>query len=246
MIDYASVRRRLHALAAHRRDNGFDTSAIAAEVDTLPDSLDAAIGFVARLNALTYRDAILTHRGTGVYATMWTAAAIAHALTAPEDPLDILRVANRYIPQRSRFHEAMETGLRLVEGAPDWRSAYDAIHSRLGDGVSGSHCCVYEESATLINTLKHARRVDEGICLQVMQGNDTDSYAATAGSLLGAYLGAGTLDEARWVAPFRDTLRTALAWFYEPSLSAIARRMGGLPRRLVSGETTGTTISEWK
>ena len=189
---------------------------------------------------LAFQDAVLTHRGTGLYATMWTSAAIAVAQTSPQDPLDIFRTANEYIPQKSRFHEAVTTGLELVADAPDWRSGYEAIHARLG-GERGSHCGVYEESATLINTLKFARRVDEGICLQVMQGNDTDSYGATAGSLLGAFLGPGTLDETRWLAPFQDTIHTALAWFYEPSLSAVARRMANLPRHLAENKPTGTT-----
>ncbi len=189
---------------------------------------------------LAFQDASLTHRGSGLYATMWTAAAIAVAQTAPVDPLDIFRVANQYVPQESRFLEAVARGLSLVESATDWRSGYEAIHAELG-GCGGSHCAVFEESATLINTLKFARRVDDGICMQVMQGNDTDSYGATAGSLLGAYFGPGLLDHERWIAPFNDTLHTSLAWFYESSLSAVAKRMGDLPRRLAQGETSGHT-----
>jgi hypothetical protein len=46
---------------------------------------------------------------------------------------------------------------------------------------------------------------------------DTDSFGATAESLLGAYFGPGYLDE-RWLAPFNDDLRTGLARFYEQSL----------------------------
>jgi ADP-ribosylglycohydrolase len=45
------------------------------------------------------------------------------------------------------------------------------------------------------------------------QGNDTDSFGATAGSILGAYCGAEGL-EGRWLAPFHDDFRTALAWSY--------------------------------
>jgi hypothetical protein len=61
-----------------------------------------------------------------------------------------------------------------------------------------------------------------------MQGNDTDSYGATAGSLLGAYFGPGHLEE-RWLEPFHDTIHVALANFHEQSLSALAKRMGKLP-----------------
>jgi hypothetical protein len=47
---------------------------------------------------------------------------------------------------------------------------------------------------------------------------------------VGAYFGPGYL-EARWLAPFHDDIHTALAWFYERSLSKLAKRMGELPRR---------------
>ena len=54
------------------------------------------------------------------------------------------------------------------------------------------------------------------------QENDTDSFGATAGSILGAYFGPKGLDE-RWLAPFNDDLRTGLARFYERSLSKMTK-----------------------
>jgi hypothetical protein len=69
------------------------------------------------------------------------------------------------------------------------------------------------------------------------QDNDTDSFGATAGSILGAYFGPEALDE-RWLAPFHDDLRTGLARFYERSLVGVARRMGRLPGQIAE-ESTG-------
>jgi ADP-ribosylglycohydrolase len=71
------------------------------------------------------------------------------------------------------------------------------------------------------------------ICKQVSQGNDTDSYGATVGSILGACFGPGHLEE-RWLRPFNDEIRTSLARFYERSLSRLARRMGELPGRIAA------------
>jgi ADP-ribosylglycohydrolase len=65
------------------------------------------------------------------------------------------------------------------------------------------------------------------------QGNDTDSFGATAGSILGAYFGPEGLEE-RWLAPFHDDIHTALAWFYERSLRGLAKRMGELPKRVAT------------
>ena len=80
----------------------------------------------------------------------------------------------------------------------------------------------------LINTLKFATDVGSGICIQVSQGADTDSFGATAGSLLGAYFGPGFLDE-RWLTPFNDDLRSGMAWFFERSIDKLSRRMSNLP-----------------
>lgn len=68
---------------------------------------------------------------------------------------------------------------------------------------------------------------------QLTQGLDTDSFGATAGSLLGTYSGPGYLED-RWLAHFNDDIHTALAWFHERSLSKLAKRMGELPTRIAA------------
>lgn len=73
--------------------------------------------------------------------------------------------------------------------------------------------------------------IDDGFCIQVSQGNDTDSFGATAGSILGAFWGKDHLDQ-RWLAPFQDEIRTGLNFFPEHSLARLATRIGGLSARL--------------
>ena len=173
---------------------------------------------------LAWRDASWTHRRTGVYSTMWTAAAIAAAPVA-RSPLEIFEIANQYIPQRSRFHKAVSFALETVRGSSDWMDGYEKLRAAYGEF---GHCRVLFESGTLINTLHWAKDVGDGFCVQVMQGNDVDSYGATSGSLLGAYFGPGHL-ESRWYEPFNDDIHTSLCWFFERSLSSLAKRMGQLP-----------------
>ena len=48
-----------------------------------------------------------------------------------------------------------------------------------------------QEIGTVINTLKFARDAEEGIGMQVAQGNDSDSFACSCGSILGAYFADG-------------------------------------------------------
>jgi ADP-ribosylglycohydrolase len=182
----------------------------------------ACVGRPELAAELAHRDASLTHRRTGVYGAMFVAAAIAVAPVC-DDPLDIVRTALGFVPQRSRFADAVRGGLRDVESASDWIDAYERIHMRFG---SYGFCRIYQEIGTVINTLRYASDAGDGICIQVMQGNDTDSFGATAGSILGAHF--GTID-GRWIEPFDDDVRTALATFHERSLERITGRMAALP-----------------
>lgn len=187
----------------------------------------ASPGDPARAAALAYRDATLTHRRTGVYATMFVAAALASALVSdPADRLGPFRTALGFIPQRSRLAAIVRDSLAQVEAASDWLDGYDRIHGRY---AMWSHCRVYQEIGTLLNTARFASSVGEGIGMQVCQGNDTDSFGATAGSYLGALLGPAGFDREHWTGRFGDRIHVALATFHEQSLSAIATRMAALP-----------------
>ena len=173
---------------------------------------------------LAWRDASWSHRRTGIYGAMLVAAAIAAAQVV-RDPIQVFDVALQFVPQGSRFYEIASNSLGEVKGASDWLDGYARIHGKYG---AYGHCLVYQEVGTLMNTLRFAESVGDGICKQVSQGNDTDSFGATAGSLLGAFFGPGHLED-RWLAPFNDDIHTALAWFYERSLSKLAKRMSELP-----------------
>jgi ADP-ribosylglycohydrolase len=177
--------------------------------------------------SLAHRDASVTHRRTGVYATMWVAAALACALVSePSDRLGPFRTALGFVPQRSRFAAIVRESLDLVESAADWEDGYARVHGRFGEY---SHCRVYQEVGTLMSTARFARDVGHGLGLQVCQGNDTDSFGATAGSYLGALLGPDAFDLEHWTGRFQDRIHLALATFHEQSLSALATRMARLP-----------------
>jgi ADP-ribosylglycohydrolase len=60
------------------------------------------------------------------------------------------------------------------------------------------------------------------------QGNDTASFGATMGSILGAYFGPEGLDR-RWLSRFSDDLWTGLAQVYERSPARMVQRMNELP-----------------
>jgi len=177
-------------------------------------------------------DASLTHRRTGIYGAMFAAALISGAFVV-DDPLDLAELALQYVPQRSRFHRAVTECLEVVANADDWLAAYERIHARFSDY---RHCRVYQETGTLLNTLRFAEDTGHGICLQVMQGNDTDSYGALAGAILGVRFGTGGLEE-RWLEPFHDRIHSTVATVHETSLAALADRVAALPTSI--GSATG-------
>lgn len=172
---------------------------------------------------LAWRDASFTHRRTGIYGAMFSAAAIATSYVV-DDPLDVVEHALKFVPGRSRFHHIVEDSLEEVARASDWEDGYQRIHGKYAEYT---HCRVFQETGTLVNTLRFAESVGHGVCLQVMQANDTDSYGATAGSLLGIRFGREGLEE-RWLEPFNDTILTQLAGFHDTGLTALAERMGRL------------------
>ncbi|MFN2539765.1 MAG: ADP-ribosylglycohydrolase family protein [Mycobacteriales bacterium] len=186
----------------------------------------ACPGDPRRAARLAFRDASVTHRRTGVYATMFIAAAIANALVAdPSDRLGPFEAALSVVPPLSRFFQIAGDSLLRVQAAGDWLEGYESIH---GKYAQYSHCRVYQEIGTLFNTARFATDVGHGIGLQVCQGNDTDSFGATAGSYLGALLGPAGFDRAHWLGRFGDTIHLALATFHEQSLSRLAQRMARL------------------
>jgi len=197
----------------------------------------AAAGDPALAAELAWKDASFTHLRTGVYGAMFCAAAIAAAFTE-HDPLRVFRTAAGFVPRQSRFRRLVDHSLEAVGNARDWIEGYRAIHDRYGEWT---HCRVFQEVGTLINTLRFATSVGDGIAKQVMQGNDTDSFGATAGSLLGAFFGPGHL-EARWLAPFHDDFRTSLAQFPERSLRAVAARMAALPALGAAQRAAGVAL----
>jgi ADP-ribosylglycohydrolase len=190
----------------------------------------ACPGNPALAASLAHRDAFFTHRRTGVYATMLVAAALSIALVSePDDRLGPWEAALDVIPPASRLAWVVRDSLAEVAAATDWLDGYARLHGRYG---AFSHCRVYQEIGTLLNTSRFARDVGEGIGMQVCQGNDTDSFGATAGSYLGALLGPSAFDREHWTARFNDDIHLALATCHIRSLSELARRMSRLPDAL--------------
>ncbi len=179
-------------------------------------------GFPEMAARLACKDALFTHRKSGVYAAMFVAAAISAAFVA-EDPMEIFKIALRYVPQNSRFFENVNESILLVESSGSFDAGYQSVHAAFSEYGA---CRIFQEIGTIINTMKYAKDIEEGLGLQIAQGNDTDSYGCTCGSILGAYFGQEL--PKHWTQPFNDLIHTTMGNFYETSLSKIVARMRNL------------------
>ena len=189
---------------------------------------------------LAWKDASFTHIKTGVYGAMFIAALIALCHSADSglrgnDRLGLVAEALKRIPSNTRFAVDIRDAMDKIALASDWESGYQAIHGKYREY---SHCEVYQEIGTLVNTLKFAQSIDHGICIQVSQGNDTDSFGATVGSILGVLFGPGYLHR-RWLEPFNNDVQHGLADFHEHRLDMLAERMALLPAKVYPGFEAG-------
>ena len=168
--------------------------------------------------ALAWRDASVSHTKNGIYGEMFVAATLAASFSAAH-PLDAVRAGLAQVPRGCRLAEAVRFALAV--DTEDWEAAVDAVHARYGH---------YNWVHTVNNTALLVAAIRRGggdfaasICSAVMGGWDTDSHGATAGSILGTWLGAERLP-APWIDPLQNHVRTSLKGFDPSAFDDLARR----------------------
>jgi ADP-ribosylglycohydrolase len=180
----------------------------------------AALGDPEYAAELAHRDARVSHVKNGVYGEMWAAATIA-AAPFVDDPDDLLGVGLATVPANCRLAEVVDRVRQWHrEGVPADAVA-DRIHERWDE------TSIYDWVHTLSNAMVIAFAVLYGddfghaLRLAVETGFDTDSHAATVGSILGAAAGASALPD-DWTDPLADTVETSLPGRGRESISELA------------------------
>lgn len=172
----------------------------------------AAPAWPERAAEMAWRDAALSHRMNGVYGAMYFAAAIAAAFTV-DHPLEACRIALGEIPRRCRLATDLAWALDVADQVTDYRDARRRVDERFR-GMSRVHtnnnACL-----TVFGLAIGGRDVTRVLGQTVAMGLDNDCTAATAGSIVGAVVGADGVPE-YWVRPFRGKVRSYLRdheWF---------------------------------
>jgi hypothetical protein len=125
------------------------------------------------------------------------------------------------VPAGSRLYESQAGILRLAEGNADAGQALGWIERNLGayNWVHTIHNAATISAALLWGEGDFVR----SIALAVRAGRDTDSTAATVGSVFGALHGPAAVPE-RLVAPTGAVVRSAVSGFDGITVAELARR----------------------
>ncbi len=169
-----------------------------------------------------YRDACISHTKNGLYGALFFAAAIAQAFVT-EDPGEVIEVGLAAIPANCRLARAVEQVVEWCEGLEtgDWEWVWEQVMAFCGD----MHWIHTINNAMMVVMAVLLGRGDftRTISIAVMAGLDTDCNGATAGSVLGAMLGASKLP-ATWVEPLGDRLESAVSGEHSNAISELAAR----------------------
>jgi ADP-ribosylglycohydrolase len=192
----------------------------------LPDRPGAA----ARL---VFQDASLSHRSNGIYAAMWATALVSAACTA-STVIEAVERSLDYVPARSRLAEALGFVHELYRSSHTWDQALERIRTRFGH-------------YSWVHSINNACLITAGLLwgdgdfaatvgLTVQGGWDTDSNAATAGSVVGTVLGAAKLPP-HLIKPLQDRTRSAVFGYDNSRISDLAGRTISLAERGLRGDS---------
>ena len=179
----------------------------------------AAPGWPEKAAEMAYRDAYLSHRQTGIYGAMFFSAAIAAAF-AVDDPVEALHIGLTEIPADCPLADAVCWALDTAPGLKDWREAREKVDERF-PGMPPVHT-INNACLTIFGLALGGKDFTKTIGTTVALGLDNDCTAATAGSILGAVIGANALPT-HWHKPFRNRTRTYLEgqeWFTNTDVAA--------------------------
>ncbi len=170
--------------------------------------------------ALAFKDACVSHVKNGIYGEMWVAATLGAAFVA-EEPGKAMRIGLSEVPGNCRLAEAIGHIFEWREEGLDAEEATDRVLEQFGDyhGVHTINNAAIVAMALLWGEGDFTRTIG----LAVRAGLDTDCNGATAGSVLGAVLGAGAIP-AHWADPLNDRLDTFVIGQSGLSISGLAER----------------------
>lgn len=180
----------------------------------------AAPGLPEKAAEFAWRDARVSHLKNGIYGEMFFSAAIAAAFVT-DDIKEVLNIALTEIPAKCRMAQTVKETIKWCETDGEWNKTHERVAKKY-ERMSVAHT-LNNAALTVMGLLYGSGDFEKTITLTVMGGIDTDCTGATAGSIMGAMIGAKNLPQ-KWIAPLGDRLTSYLIDKGEHKVSDLARR----------------------
>jgi hypothetical protein len=188
----------------------------------------AAPGDMALAAEFAWRDARMSHVKNGIYGEMFVAAMIAAAFVM-KDVGEIVKAGLGEIPASSRLHRDVMLAVEICRRHGNRFEAFEAVFEEIYLAFGEMSPVHTNNNAAIVvcALLLGGGDFEKTVTLAVMGGWDTDCNGATAGSIVGAMLGAGALP-AKWVSVMNDTIRAGMTGYDPIAISECARRSVGI------------------
>jgi ADP-ribosylglycohydrolase len=186
-------------------------------------------GLAARM---AWRDCAISHTRNGIYGGVWVAATLSFAAVTKTFS-EAIRQGLEFVPAGSRLREGLGQIITWYEESLPWQECLDRIHRKYDEGNRHDWCHVVPNAMIVMTALMYGDQdLEKTIGIALCGALDTDCNAATAGSVLGAFLGAKRLPE-EWIAPLQDTILSGVDSFGRCSISGLAERTCVIARKLL-------------
>ena len=203
-IALENLKRGIPAEQAADVDNPF-CQWIGADIRSDPWGYIAA-GHPEKAAAMAYQDAYLSHRRNGIYGEMFLAAAQAAAFVA-RDAREALTLGLGQIPKDCALAKDVRWALATADELADWREARARVDARF-PGMAAVHTnnnmCLM-----IFGLLLGGTDVTRVLGETVAMGLDNDCTAASAGSIVGALVGAQRIPP-QWTRGFNNRVLSYL------------------------------------
>lgn len=154
---------------------------------------------------MAVRDAAISHRKNGIYASAFCAALIAECATA-ESMESALEYALSFLPKKSRLYHALIGFLKQWKEQPDTETRIRSIHEQYDETNLHEWCHVIPNDMIIcLALLNGGNDFSKVISIAVEAGFDTDCNAATAASAFGMMYGIDSIPKV-WSEPLNGKM----------------------------------------
>ncbi|MCY3833432.1 MAG: ADP-ribosylglycohydrolase family protein [Chloroflexi bacterium] len=209
------------------------------KINPLREGINTAIradfwGYIApgdprRAARIAHKEVTLNAVKNGVYSSMFVAGALSAALSRNPSVEKIIQGGLSVVPRRSRLAHIVQEVIDWYAADKDWVAVCDRIYDKYGH-LPFLHA-LHNMAIVALSLIHGQLDYSKTITTAVMCGLDTDCNSGTAASIVGAAVGYDGLDR-RWIDPFNDHVKTAVAGFGQGSISGLAQRNVALWHKL--------------